>query len=79
MTSLTYFKGIPPKRPRTAIANKRDCRDCRYYSNGKCTLFISLDNNYKLVHPSSEIIRLNEEQCGCDAKLFKEKINIILK
>jgi hypothetical protein len=78
MTTLTYFKGLPPK-VKTAIKNKKNCNDCRYHSAGRCTLFIGLNKDYYVDYPSTYVVRSDTGLCGPDAKYFKEKINIIFK
>ena len=75
MATFTCFKGIPPKKViRTALGNKKPkCIDCRYYSEGKCTLFISLNKDYQIINANIEMIRARETLCGPDGKLFKPK------
>lgn len=74
MATLTCFKGIPPKRiTRTALGGKPNCIDCKYYSEGKCTLFISLNHEYKIVPSDAKVIRSRETLCGPNGKLFKFK------
>jgi hypothetical protein len=71
--SVLAFKGIPPRIIKTAVGNKKNCNDCRYHKEGKCTLFISLNKEYQVINADIEMIRARETLCGTDAKLFKPK------
>jgi hypothetical protein len=78
MSTLTYFRGLPPKVKRN-VSTKKNCKDCRYHLDGKCTLFITINNNYQVVYPDTHSMRSDTGLCGPDAKYFKQKIPIIFK
>ena len=58
---VTISSPIPPK-----------CRDCKYFSYEKCTLFKYSDVSYTEYISTAEA-RVNELLCGLDGRYFKEK------
>jgi hypothetical protein len=73
-TVFAYYKGPPRGVVRTAVGSQRSCKDCRYNKDNKCILFLGLNKNFEVTHPSIEVVRLNTELCGPDGKYFKSHL-----
>jgi hypothetical protein len=51
-------------RPVPAWLGKADCKTCKYYSKGRCRLFIEKIEKSEIMFARVEDVRADEKMCG---------------